>query len=94
MMNTNSVDVPKEPAMSKAKLKGTTAIDPVTVGSADRIADRIADLSAEPGDGSASGHGFKFVLQRLTQPAIRLHRYRNVRTRMLQDALCDLDCGS
>jgi hypothetical protein len=90
MMNTNSVDLPKKPEMSKAKLKGTTAIDPVTVGSADRI----ADLTAEPGDGSASRHGLKFVLQRLTQPAMRLHRYRNVRTRMLQDALGDLDCGS
>jgi hypothetical protein len=43
--------------------------------------------------GSASRRGFKFALQRLTQPAVRLHRYRNVRTRMLQDALCDLDCG-
>ncbi len=42
----------------------------------------------------AEQHRFswKDALGRLTQPAFRLHCYRNVRTRMLRDALCDLDC--
>jgi hypothetical protein len=35
---------------------------------------------------------WKAALSRLTQPAFRLHEYRNVRTRMLRDVFCDLDC--
>jgi hypothetical protein len=35
---------------------------------------------------------FKDAIGRLTGPAFRLHRYRNARTRMLRDALCELDC--
>jgi hypothetical protein len=33
------------------------------------------------------------AIGRLAMPALRLHRYRNARTRMLYDALRDLDGG-
>ena len=29
----------------------------------------------------------------LTSPAFRIHRYRNIHTRMLRSALCTIDCG-
>ena len=31
------------------------------------------------------------ALGRITSPAFRLHRYRNVHNRLLQNALCELD---
>lgn len=37
-------------------------------------------------------HAFKVVLDSIASPAIRLHRYRSVHNRLLQDALCARDC--
>jgi hypothetical protein len=86
MMTTTIIGPPEEATMSKVKLRGAAAANPVSVGNTDIVNKR--------GVGSKTGHGFKFALQRLTLPAFRLHRYRNVSTRMLQEALYDRDCGS
>ncbi len=36
---------------------------------------------------------WKEVLSKITAPAFRLHRYRHAHNRMLQRALCELDCS-
>ena len=33
------------------------------------------------------------MLKALFAPAVRLHRYRDLRTSMFRDAVCELDCG-
>ena len=33
------------------------------------------------------------ALSALMRPAVRVHNYRNLRTAILYDALCDYDCG-
>lgn len=35
---------------------------------------------------------WKAALDTIALPAMRLHRYRNVHNRLLQDAWCQLDC--
>lgn len=35
---------------------------------------------------------WKAALDTIALPAFRLHRYRNVHNRLLQDAWCQLDC--
>lgn len=37
-------------------------------------------------------HALWAVLDSIASPAIRLHRYRSVHNRLLQDALCARDC--
>lgn len=36
---------------------------------------------------------WKEALSKITAPAFRLHRYRNAHNRLLQSALCELDCS-
>ena len=36
---------------------------------------------------------WKEALSKITAPAFRLHRYRHAHNRMLQRALCELDCS-
>ena len=36
---------------------------------------------------------WKEAFSKLASPALRLHRYRSAHTRLLQGALCDLDCA-
>ena len=35
---------------------------------------------------------WKEAFGKIASPAFRLHRYRNAHTRLLHDALCELDC--
>ena len=45
-------------------------------------------------DKMASFHriSWKEAFVRIAAPAFRLHRYRTAHNRLLQDALCELDC--
>ncbi len=54
----------------------------------------------DPSDHAASDHSatarlhrisWRIALGKIVSPAFRLHRYRNVHNRILQDAFCDLD---
>ena len=36
---------------------------------------------------------FRCLMETLIAPPTRLHRYRNLSTKMLENALDDLDCG-
>jgi hypothetical protein len=56
-----------------------------------------APLSVAAGTTPAAGervrkHFWREAVSQVAMPALRLHRYRNARTRMLHEALCDLDC--
>jgi len=58
------------------------------------------DASDRPASGSAAdtlarSHrvSWKEALSKITAPAFRLHRYRHAHDRMLQRALCELDCS-
>ncbi len=46
-------------------------------------------------DRMASFHrvSWKEAFSKLASPALRLHRYRSAHTRLLQGALCDLECA-
>ena len=76
--------------MSNTKLRKTASANSL----AKELANGHADIVSKPGAGNTSRHGFKYVLLRLAMPAIRLHRYRNARARMLQEVFSDLDCGN
>lgn len=49
---------------------------------------------AEQGRGLARLHrvAWRKVLAGLAAPAVRMHHYRDLRTAMLREALCELDC--
>ncbi len=37
---------------------------------------------------------WRFLLDLLLSPPMRIHRYRNLTTRMFEDTMNDVDCGS
>ena len=43
---------------------------------------------------SVVGKSWRRSMHWLTSPAFRLHRYRNIHTKMLRGALCAVDCGN
>jgi hypothetical protein len=58
-----------------------------------RAASGSSAETARPGDEAARLHrvSWKQALGKIVSPAIRLHHYRSVHNRLLQDAFCELD---
>jgi hypothetical protein len=58
-----------------------------------RAASRNSAGTAETADRAAQTHrvSWKQALGKIVSPAFRLHRYRSVHNRLLQDAFCELD---
>lgn len=54
---------------------------------------KTSDAPLYPCKGNLPKPRWRDALAALVGPAIRVHRYRNLRSAIFYDALCEYDCG-